>query len=163
MYHLIYPFASIFNPELIYLSTTKLQTWLLSAVGKQLYKRANWCQCKHINCQYFLFFFFFYSSAPSPIIHRCNFKPSSLSPGSLHHLCFHFQQIISCYSTYKLNCSTTCYFLYASCPKGKCRKVPLLGSKTNPICADVLSPEALIYKSSLLLYQPSNSISSILS
>lgn len=122
---------------------------------------ANWCQTHQMSI---LFFFFFYSSAPSFIVRRYNFKPSSLSSGSLHHhLCFRFQQMISCYSTYKLNCGTTSYFLYPSCPKGKCRKVPLLGSKANPICADVPSPEALIYQSSPLLYQPSNSISSILS
>lgn len=116
---------------------------------------------KHIKCQYF--FFFFYSSAPSFIVCRYNFKPSSLSSGSLHHhLCFHLQQMISCCSIYK-PVAPLSYFPYPSCPKGKCRKVPLLGSKANPICADVPSPEALIYQSSPLLYQLSNSISSILS
>lgn len=40
----------------------------------------------------------------SSIVHSCNFKPSLFSSGSLHHrLCFHFQQMISCYFTYKLN------------------------------------------------------------
>lgn len=75
VYHLIYPFASIFNPELICLSTTKLQTWLLSVLvnnytNVQTGANAN---ISTVNT------FFFYSSAPSPIIHRCNFKPSSLS------------------------------------------------------------------------------------
>ena len=113
VHHFIYPFASILNPKLISFYYKTLNLAAECAAGKQSYKCANWCHNKHIDCQYF-----FSSSAFSSIVHSFNSKPSSFSSGSLHHhLCFHFQQMISCYSTYKLNYGITCYFLYPLVPR----------------------------------------------
>lgn len=54
----------------------------------------------------------FSSSALSSTVDSHNFKFCLLSSGPLHHhLCFHFQQMISCYSMYKFNSGSTSYFL----------------------------------------------------